>query len=46
VETTRSASDDRNVQHLLVCLFQLMTGRVHYKAIRTFVHELPSGRET
>ena len=26
VKTTRSASDDRNVQHLLVCFFQMRTG--------------------
>ena len=31
VKTTRSASDDRNVQLLLGCDFQMRTGRGHYK---------------
>jgi hypothetical protein len=53
VKTTRSASDDRNVQHLLGCVFQMRTGRVHYKGdwdaqlirvAKVFERELPSVR--
>ena len=49
VKSTRSASDDRNVQHLLGCLFQMWTEPVHYRghrwlirAIRIFARALPS----
>jgi hypothetical protein len=57
VETTRSASDDRNVQHLMCpAASRSRAGRVHYRAcraghgagthIRTFSLALPIDRET